>query len=463
MATEPAAGSDIGVVWFRRDLRLQDNPAWAEATTNHRQVVALFVVEPALMDAAGPHRIRTLLAHLQALDGRLTDLGAGLTVRTGPATAAIPSLLAECGSTDLYLNLDYSRYAGRRDGPILTNSGTTVHGHHGNVIHRPGTILTGQGTLSKVFSAFQRRWAATPTPGWPEAGDSQPITLVSDPLPMVDDDGYHGGEDGAWQRLNSWLDVVDHYEESRHVPSIHGTSELSADLRFGTLAARTVAETVGDGTPGRRAFVRQLAWRDWWAHTLAQSPDLSTRELNPRYRGIEWRHDPDGLEAWQAGRTGYPLVDAGMRQLAATGWMHNRVRMVCASFLVKDLLIDWRLGEAHYRRLLIDGEPGQNGGNWQWVAGTGPDAAPYFRIFNPVTQSKRFDPSGDYIRRWVPELSELDDKAIHQPWASGPLELAADGVVLGDSYPLPMVDHGQARERTIETYRSALQAGQSSG
>jgi deoxyribodipyrimidine photo-lyase len=226
-------------------------------------------------------------------------------------------------------------------------------------------------------------------------------------------------------------------------------------LRFGTISPRQVVEAVGEAGADRTAFVRQIAWRDWFAHLLAELPALPDRALRPELDRIAWRDDPEGLAAWQEGRTGYPLVDAGMRELAATGAMHNRVRMVTASFLVKDLLIDWRRGERHFRHLLADGDVAQNVGNWQWVAGTGPDAAPYFRVFNPVAQSRAHDPGARYLRRWVPEIAALDGQAIHAPWEVGPLELAAAGVTLGETYPAPIVDHAAARLRTLAAYRAA--------
>ena len=239
------------------------------------------------------------------------------------------------------------------------------------------------------------------------------------------------------------------------------TRSLSTALRFGTISAAHLARTVGTASPGRAAFTRQLAWRDWYAHTTHEHPDIDRRALRPEYDRIAWEDGPDAdaaFAAWTEGRTGYPIVDAGMRQLATTGWMHNRVRMIAASFLVKDLLVDWRRGERWFRHLLRDGDIPQNAGNWQWVAGSGPDAAPYFRIFNPTTQSRRFDPDGTYLRRWVPELAGLDDRAIHEPAARPPLELAAAGVTLGAEYPHPIVDHGAAREETLLVYRAALEA-----
>ena len=269
-----------------------------------------------------------------------------------------------------------------------------------------------------------------------------------------------GGELAADQRLTEFLDRVDEYRDTRDLPAIDGTSALSADLRFGVLSPRHVATVVGTSTPGRAGFVRQLAWRDWYAHLMWELPHLRHQAMKPALDRIEWRNDPAEIDAWHHGRTGYPLVDAGMRQLAATGNMHNRVRMVCASFLVKDLLVDWRIGERWFRHLLIDGDVAQNVGNWQWCAGTGPDAAPYFRVFNPVTQSRKFDGAGVYLRRWVPELAALSDRQIHAPWEVAPLELAAAGVLLGETYPTPIVDHSVARDRALAAYASA-NAGES--
>ena len=261
------------------------------------------------------------------------------------------------------------------------------------------------------------------------------------------------------KKLRWWLDRVDRYHADRDHPAREGTSGLSTELGFGLLSPRRVVAAVGDDSPGRAAFVRRPAWRDWYAHIAAPNPDIDRVALRPEYDRIEWSSGPDadaGFEAWRTGRTGYPIVDAAMREPASTGRMHNRLRMVAASFLVKDLLIDWRRGERWFRRLLIDGDIPQNAGKWQWVAGTGPDAAPYFRVFNPVTQSHRFDSEGEYLRRWLPELARLDSKKVHAPWEAGPLELAAAGVTLGVTYPHPVVDHAAARRRALGTYRRAL-------
>ncbi len=275
------------------------------------------------------------------------------------------------------------------------------------------------------------------------------------PYPLIggeEGEACGAGEAGAQARLTWFLERVDDYREQRDRPDLVGSSQLSPDLRFGTIAARTVIDVVGADTPGRAALVRQLAWRDWYAHTLSERPEMVERPLKPAFAALAWRDDPDALVAWKEGRTGVPMVDAGMRQLRASGWVHNRVRMVVGSFLTKNLLVDWRLGERWFRHHLIDADVAQNVGNWQWVAGTGPDASPFHRVFNPVLQGKKFDPSGSYVRRWVPELAALPDEQLHAPWEAGPLELAAAGVELGATYPFPIVDLKASRDRALAAY-----------
>ena len=432
--------------------------------------MSVFVVDPRPLATAGRRRRILLARHLIALDARLRDAGGDLLVLRGDPVSVLPDLARELGARTVRWNGDVSAYAQRRDAAVrdrLTREGTEVQEHWGTLVQPPGSVVArSTGLVQRVFTPFSRAWSSTERAPWP---DGPPVLVpASDgrglrPDAALDVDPRDegdllpaGGELAAEQRLSAWLAEVDGYEQRRDLPADEaGTSRLSSDLRFGTLSPRHVLDVVGTATPGRAAFVRQLAWRDWYAHLLAERPELAHAAMKPGLDDVAWRDDPDGFEAWRTGRTGYPIVDAGMRQLAETGWMHNRVRMIAASFLVKDLLIDWRLGEAHFRRELIDAEVSQNAGNWQWVAGTGPDAAPYFRIFNPVTQSRRFDPGGGYLRRWVPELRGLDDHSIHAPWELGPLDLAAAGVHLGDEYPWPIVDHAQARERTLAAYGAA--------
>ncbi len=446
-----------GLVWFRRDLRLDDNPAWAAATAAHHEVIALFVIESALMNSSGPIRRDQLLAHLHALDGELRARGGALVVRAGPAASAIPKVLNECEASALYYNADAGRFAVSRDRATNQATSVPVHVLHGLTVHEPGAVLTKAGTLSQVFTPFYKTWCSMPLTSWPSSGAGRPATLAGLAIPAPQRaPRQEAGEAAAWQRLVRWNEAVDGYQVTRDQPSIDGTSDLSGDLKFGTLAARTVIDVIGTATAGREAFVRQIAWRDWWAHTLTVRPDLAEVAMKGPYDSIAWHDDPDGFARWCAGMTGYPIVDAGMRQLVRTGWMHGRVRMLCASFLVKDLLIDWRRGERFFRHHLVDADVAQNAGNWQWVAGTGPDAAPYFRVFNPTTQGRKFDPAGDYIRRWVPELAALAAAIIHDPYAAGPLDLAAANVVLGETYPAPVVDHGLARLRVLDVYKQAL-------
>jgi deoxyribodipyrimidine photo-lyase len=444
-------------MWFRRDLRLSDNPAWAAATSEHDEVTAVYVLDDRLLATAGPFRRRQLLADVAALDTSLRERGGRVLVRRGDPTVVVAKEAARLGADRVHWNADVTPYATARDAAVATALDVEAATPYGHLVLPPGSVRTKQGALSRVFGAFHRRWAATPWDPWPEPGDARVADDTGDPLPEPDAAPPRPpGEDGAAATLQRFLDgPVDRYREGHDPIAQEGTSALSAALKYGTISPREVVRAVGDADDDRQAFVRQLAWRDWFAHLLVEMPWLPDRAMKEDFDRIEWRDDPEGLAAWKEGRTGYPVVDASMRELAATGAMHNRARMITASFLVKDLLIDWRLGERHFRHLLVDGDVPQNAGNWQWVAGTGPDAAPFFRVFNPVTQSRTHDPDGEHIRRWVPELAGLDGKAIHAPWEVGPLELAAAGVALGDTYPEPIVDHADARIRALAAYRAA--------
>ncbi len=445
------------LVWFRNDLRTELNPAFLRATETHDEVVPVVVLEPSMLDNAGPYRRSMWLASVASLGEDIAALGGSLTLVSGPAKSAIPKLVQQTGADAIYVNHAISAFGTSRDNAVEAAAGVPMHRSWGTLVAAPGSVLTQKGTLSRVFTPFSKTWFKTPLPDLPTGGDARVASVDGDTaLPAYDPSPIPAGTAAAHQALNDWLAHVDDYEHTRDLPAIDGTSMLSAHLRMGTISPRTVLDVVGSATDGRTGFTRQLAWRDWYAHLLHEMPHMVSSAVRSEYDNIAWLDDPEGLEAWKQGRTGYPIVDAGMRQLAESGWMHNRVRMIVGSFLVKDLLIDWREGERWFRRMLIDGEPSQNAGNWQWVAGTGTDAAPYFRIFNPISQSRKFDADGAYIRRWVPELAGLDKKTIHAPWEAGPLDLAAAGVILGDSYPEPIVDHAFARDRTLTAYKRAL-------
>ena len=438
-----------GIVWFRKDLRLGDNPAWSAATRRHDQVAALFVVDPYLWDRCSTERVSLLAAHLRELDTTLAERGGRLRIEIGHPEEVIAALVREVGATEVVANADVSPYAKRRDARVAAVVDLDLH--HGTLIHAPGSLLTHEGDRYRVFTPFFRRWFDAPVQEVPDAGTAAIASEPGTELPPTPPASLEAGEAAALRRLAAF--EPERYPEERNRPDLDSTSRLSIDLKYGALSPLTVNSTIGRSSDGARAFIRQLAWREFHAHLLDDMPHLVTRALKSDYDRIDWNEDEDAFEAWRQGQTGYPLVDAGMRQLLAEGWMHNRVRMVASSFLVKDLLIDWRRGERWFRRQLLDGDVSQNVGNWQWVAGCGADAAPYFRIFNPVTQSKKFDPQGDYIRRWIPELASVPGSRIHEPWLTGPLELASWGA---GSYPEPIVDHAVARERTLASYQAAL-------
>ncbi len=473
---------DVALAWFRRDLRLVDNPAWA-AATSHASAVPVVVLEPRLLAAAGPHRRRAYLGAVAGLERSLKSIGASLWVAVGDPAEAIAGIVAELGASTVCVNADVTLYAARRDRRVADALGRPLEAHWGTLVQPPGTVLTRQGTLSQVFTPFWRRWQRVPLR--PEAQvrarhgivtDVDAATTLRDALTKLRRIGIDvpsepspasapaWSEASAAARLDEWLEDVDRYHRTRDDFGTARTSELSVALHLGALSPRSIVAAVGTATPGREAFVRQLAWRDWYAHLTHQHPNIANTALKQPYNRIAWRSgngaDRD-FEAWKAGRTGYPIVDAAMRQLAATGQLHNRLRMIAASFLVKNLLIDWRRGERWFRRLLVDGDVAQNAGNWQWVAGTGPDAAPYFRIFNPVAQSRRHDPDGIHLRRWTPELARLPADAIHAPWEATPAQLTAADVKLGVDYPTPIVNHTKARQRTLAAYRVALEDGAS--
>lgn len=444
------------VCWFRRDLRLADHPALlaaqAAAETSHgpdADVVALYVLDPALWRTAGAPRLAYLAASLRALD---ESLGSRLVVRHGDPQTVLPQVVRESGATSVHVSAATEPYGRRRDAAVARALGATPLVPTGSPYAvAPGRLATRTGTPFQVFTPYRTAWLEH---GWhapaPLPRDVRWRALPSEPTPDVEPGITlpEAGETAALARWSTFLDEhLADYATDRDRPDHDGTSALSAALRWGEVHPRTLladlarAEAAHHGDPsGVATFRSQLAWRDFHADTLWHHPDARARSLREVVPEDSWAHGPaadDAFDAWAQGRTGYPFVDAGMRQLAATGWMHNRVRMVTASFLVKDLHQPWQRGAAHFLDRLVDGDVAQNQLNWQWVAGTGRDAAPFFRIFHPVTQGRRYDPDGDYVRRWVPELRGITGAAVHEPWLLG-LEAPRD-------YPDRMVDHAAER------------------
>jgi len=455
----------MNIWWIRRDLRLHDNPALAGALEKDHGVLPVFVLDEQLLSKPTEKRQAFLFAGLRALEADLRKLGSGLVVRQGNPIEVIPQLAAETGADTVYAEEDYSPYAVQRDKSVARKVNLKLV--HGLGVHPPALVTKADGSPYTVFTPFSKVWKALPYSDY-----THPVPVSLPPLPPVISeeipaipapDHFPAGEREALRRLDTFLSgVVRNYADGRNRMDLDGTSSLSPYLRFGMLSARTAvsaametARETDDPTvrKGCEVWINELIWREFYQSILYHFPFVLKTSFNSGLRNIPWRNAPAELRAWQQGLTGYPVVDAAMRQLTETGWMHNRARMITASFLVKDLLINWQEGERWFMRSLIDGDPAANNGGWQWTAGTGTDAAPYFRIFNPILQGKKFDPMGVYVRRWVPELASVPDRYIHTPWEMSPLEQSGVNMIIGRDYPQPIVDHASARERTLKAYK----------
>jgi deoxyribodipyrimidine photo-lyase len=440
------------IVWFRRDLRVDDNAALARAAARG-PVVPLFVLDPRLIRGRAPRREAWLSANLAALDARLREAGAGLLVRRGDPRAEVPRAAREAGADRIHWSRDYTPFARRRDEAVeraCRDAGLDVVTFAGDLLVEPAALRTRSGGFYRVFTPYYRAWAAVPA----AAPDGEPpgLTTVASPrslaLPPIGGIASpEAGERAARAALERFVTRrLASYGDLRDRMDVEGTSRLSPYVRFGVLTPRQILAAVrgaerSDARLGAaaEAFARELAWREFFVQILWHVPGSLRADLREDRRGIAWRRDPEGLRAWREGRTGYPVVDAGMRELAATGFMGNRARLVTASFLTKHLLIDWREGERWFMRHLLDGDPAVNVGNWQWVASTGADAMPAFRIFNPGLQGMRFDPRGDYVRRWVPELAGVAGPEVHAPGR----------VSRVPGYLPPIVAHDEARARAL--------------
>jgi len=477
---------DRVLVWFRRDLRLDDHTALSLALQHAKHVHAAFVFDTAILDKLPrqDRRVAFIHASLQELDAawreRAADEAAGLLVRHGVAAHEMVVLAQQLGVQAVFTHHDDEPEGLARDAQVrgsLANHGIAFHSFKDHVVFERSEVLTQSGTPYGVFTPYKNAWlkkvtpadlAARPTQAKPGQLAAVPKALRQ-PLPALKSMGFdemdlaalhiHPGMSGAHMLLKDFDKRMSDYEATRNFPAVKGPSYLSAHLRFGTVSIRQLARMAHarpmKNDAGAQTWLSELIWRDFYHQIMHHHPHVVHSAFKREYDDIQWDKDKQAntlFKAWCDGQTGYPLVDAAMAQINQSGYMHNRLRMVVASFLVKDLGIDWRWGEAYFATHLIDFDLAANNGGWQWASSSGCDAQPYFRIFNPINQSEKFDPQGKFIRRYVPQLSGLPDKAIHAPWLAKPMELQAAGVVLGQNYPMPIVDHAQARAKTLLRY-----------
>jgi deoxyribodipyrimidine photo-lyase len=514
-AHPPAPAIDRALVWLRRDLRVDDHAALHHALRAARQVWVAFVFDRAILDLLpgqqpGPlppgtlrsdRRVEFIRDSLVGVDAELRALGAahgvegvGLIVRHGRADEEVPALAAALGVQAVYVSHDDEPEALARDARVrgrLADAGVSLHTAKDHVVFERREVLTLSGGAFSVFTPYKNAWLkalaaaredASGVPGtdplaaWPVAhfaGALAPRPEGAPGVPTLHAIGFApsnlhalrlpSGPAGAQELLDDFLPRIDRYDQTRDFPAVKGPSYLSTHLRFGTVSIRRLAREAlararppqGAGSHGAEVWLSELIWRDFYHQVLHHHPRVATAAFKPEYDRIKWEHGKAAEQrfaAWCEGRTGYPLVDAAMHQINQTGYMHNRLRMVVASFLTKDLGLDWRWGERHFALHLNDFDLAANNGGWQWAASSGCDAQPYFRIFNPVAQSEKFDAEGKFIRRYLPQLARLPDKLIHAPWLARPVDLAAAGIELGRDYPLPVVDHAAAREKTLARY-----------
>ncbi|HEX4018488.1 MAG TPA: deoxyribodipyrimidine photo-lyase [Frankiaceae bacterium] len=452
------------VLWFRRDLRLSDHPALlaardaaeASAGVDSPGVVGLFVLDETLRRPSGPARLAFLYRCLRDLDSQLDGR---LVVRRGDPVNVVAAVAREAGAQTVHVSADYGPYGAERDRRVeaaLADDGRELVRTGSPYAVAPGRVRRADGSPYRVFTPYSRAWRDA---GWrPPATRPREVPWLALHGIGIPQDPRLGttellpaGEEAARDRLTAFLRSVDGYRDGRDLPAAEATSRLSPYLKYGCIHPRTILQKLPN-TAGAKTFMNELAWREFYADVLWHQPRSARADLTDALAGLDYADEKRGqgaqhFEAWKQGKTGYPIVDAGMRQLLAEGWMHNRVRMIVASFLVKDLHIWWRPGARWFLERLVDGDLASNNHGWQWVAGTGTDAAPYFRVFNPVLQGEKFDPEGEYVRRYVPELRALEGKAVHSPWA------AVGGPPKG--YPAPIVDHAAERKETLARYEQA--------
>ena len=460
------------IVWFRRDLRVHDHPALRAALDGSEAVVPVFCLDDRLLHgrhASGP-RTQFMLECLADLDASLRDRGSGLVIRHGPPERELAALVGELGTRAVHFTSDvtpFARARGKAVAGAIDGAGAGLCAHPGlTVVDEPGELRTQKGKPQTAFTPYYKRWAEEPRRpvlAAPRNMPALPSSLAKGRIPSLGSLGLRqevemptkGGEGAGRTRMGEWLrDGIADYAKNHDALGADRTSRLSAYLRFGCVSPLELEERLPLGA-GLEAIRRQLCWRDFYQQVMLHFPRNARSEFQARYRGsIDWSHAERRFQAWTAGRTGFPLVDAGMRQLRREGYMHNRARLVVGSFLTKDLGIDWRWGERWFMRMLLDGDEANNNGNWQWIASVGTDPQPVFRrIYNPARHQSRFDPEGTYVRRYVSELRRVPDRYLAEPWEMPDGVQRDAGCVIGEDYPEPMVDRREARERALERYR----------
>jgi deoxyribodipyrimidine photo-lyase len=470
------------LVWFRRDLRVHDNVVLWHALNAASGVHCVFVFDTDILEALpdkADRRVEFIHGSVAALRAALESRGGGLHVLVGSARSLIPLLARDLGVEAVYAARDYEPAAIERDAYVaseLAAAGRQLELVKDQVIFEASEILTAQGKPYHVFTPYKRAWLArlnsSDLSAYPvEAHLDHLARPATGAMPSQADLGFRPtnlgelgiqpGEAGGRARWDEFQGRLDRYRETRDFPAVKGPSYLSVHLRFGTVSIRELARFAFEkGGEGAATWLSELIWREFYQTLLARYPHMTEHAFQAKFDALVWPNLPGHFEAWREAKTGYPIVDAAMRQLNQTGYMHNRLRMITASFLVKDLHVDWRLGERYFAEKLIDYDLAANLGGWQWSAGVGTDAQPWFRIFNPVTQSEKFDPAGKFIRRYLPELTAVPDKFIHAPWTMTPTQQTACGVVIGRDYPPPRVDHARARVETLALYRRVSGGGE---
>lgn len=471
-----AANQTPAIWWIRRDLRLDDNQALQRALELSPKVYPVYVVDPALIHSPrmGEERVAFFYAGVRALREKINQRGGQLTIRSGSPGEILPRVSTQVGARVIVAERDFTPYARKRDRAVAEQVELILA--PGLTIAHPDEIEKNAGGPYQVYTYYQKKWKAkflareiSGRVELPEAPFPAGGYTPSEKLPELEADHpstWAAGEDAARETLDTFVSGQDapifRYQENRDRPDREGTSRLSPYLHLGMVSIREAVAAAREALArapdqlslqSAETWLDELIWRDFYTAILYHFPRVLGDSFREEYRNLPWRNDREKFQRWKDGETGYPLVDAGMRQLRQQGWMHNRLRMVTGSFLVKDLLIDWRWGEDWFMKNLLDADLAANNGGWQWVAGTGTDAAPYFRIFNPTSQAEKHDPEGVFIRRYLPELRSVPDEYIHAPWEM-PEDLQGEvGCVIGKEYPGPVVDHAQARERTLEVYK----------